>query len=97
MSKVISKIDPKNNQSQESISEFDVNRAMLRDKDLFSSFHVKTTYPLRDALNGGEVNDKTPILVMNPKAGTLTFLTHQINSHHLAYGEMTGKPWLVIF
>ena len=97
MSKVISEKDQKNNQSQESMSEFDVTRAMLRDKDIFSSFHVKTTYPLRDALNGGVVNGKTPILVMNPEAGTLTFLTHQINSHHLAYGEMAGKPWMVIF
>jgi len=97
MSKVISEIDQHNNQSQESINEFDVNRAMLRDKDLFASFHVKTTYPLQEALDRGEVHDKTPILVMNLKAGTLTFLTHQIVSHHLAYGEMAGQQWMIIF
>ena len=97
MSNVNSEIEQQNNQSQESINKFDVNRAMLRDKDIFTSFHVKTTYPLQEALDRGEVHGKTPIFVMNHKAGTLTFLTHQINSHHLAYGEMAGKQWMVIF
>ena len=97
MSKVSSEIYQQNNQSKASSNKFDVRRAMLRDKDLFSSFHVKSTYSLREVLDRGEVNDTTPVLVMNHKAGTLTFLTHQINSHHLAYGEMAGKPWLVIF
>ena len=97
MSNVNSEIEQQNNQSQESINTFDVNRAMLRDKDIFASFHVKTTYPLQEALDRGEVRGKRPILVMNHKAGTLSFLTHQINPHHLAYGEMAGKPWMVIF
>ena len=96
MSKVSSEIYQQNNQSKESIDEFDVSRAMLRDKDLFSSFHVKSTYPLREVLDRGEVNDNTPILVMNHKAGTLTFLKHQIVSHHLAYGEMAGQQWMII-
>ena len=97
MSKVNSKIEQPDNQSQESINKFDVNRAKLRDKDIFASFHVNTTYPLQEALDRGEVRGKTPILMMNHEAGTLTFLTHQINPHHLAYGEMAGKPWMVIF
>ena len=97
MSKVMNEIDQQNNQSQKSIDEFDVSRAMLRDKDLFPSFHVKTTRPLLEALDRGKVQGKTPILVMNHKAGTLTFLTHQIVSHHLAYGEMAGQQWMVIF
>lgn len=88
MSNVNSEIEQQNNQSQASIKKFDVNRAMLRDKDIFASLHVKTTYPLHGALDRGEVRGKTPILVMNHKAGTLTFLTHQLNPHHLAYGEM---------
>jgi len=96
MSKVSSEIYQQNNQSKKSINKFDVSRAMLRDKDLFSSFHVKSTYPLREVLDRGEVNDTTPILVMNHKAGTLTFLKHQIVSHHLAYGEMAGQQWMII-
>ena len=96
MSKVSSEIYQQNNQSKKSINEFDVSRAMLRDKDLFSSFHVKSAYLLREVLDRGEVNDNTPILVMNHKAGTLTFLKHQIVSHHLAYGEMAGQQWMII-
>ena len=97
MNNVNGEIEKQNNQSQESINNFDATRAMLRKKDIFASFHVKTTYPLQEALDRGEARDKTPILVMNHKAGILTFLTHQINPHHLAYGEMAGKPWMVIF
>jgi len=96
MSKDSSETYKHDNQSQESIEEFDANRAMLRDKDLFSSFHVKTTYPLREALDRGEVNEGTPILVMHRKAGTLTFLKHQIVSHHIAYGEMAGQQWMIV-
>lgn len=81
----------------EIMNEFDVSRAIFRDRDLFSSFHVKTTYPLRLALSKGNVREKNPILVMEHNAGVLTFLTQQIVSHHLAYGETAGQPWMVIF
>ena len=97
MSNVDGEIEKQNHQSQESVNKFDASRAMLREKDIFASFHVKTTYPLQKSLDRGEVRGKTPVLVMNHKAGMLTFLTHQINPHHLAYGEMAGKPWMVIF
>ena len=79
------------------MNTFDVNRAIVRDKDIFASFHVKNTHPLQRALDRGEVRGTTPVLVMNHQAGTLTFLTHQINPHHLAYGETARKPWMVIF
>ena len=97
MSNVNSDIEQQNNQSQASMKRFDANRAMLRDKDIFASFHVKITSPLQGALDRGKVRGKTPILAMNHKTGTLTFLTHQLNPHHLAYGKMAGKPWMVIF
>ena len=79
------------------MNEFDVSRAILRDRDLFSSFHVKTTSPLSSALSRGNVREKTPTLVMEHNEVVLTFLTQQIVSHHLAYGETTGQPWMVAF
>jgi len=87
----------RNNQPQESTTGFDLTRAILRDKDLFAPFHVTSTYPLREARAGGAVRNSTPVLVMNHQAGILAFLTQQIVSHHLAWGEMEGRQWMVIF
>lgn len=89
--------DRQNNQSRKGIGDFDISRAMLRDKDMFSPFHVKATHPLREALARGDVREKTLVLLMEHKAGTLAFLTQQMVYHHLADGEIAGKPWTIIF
>ena len=82
---------------REAMTKFDVSRAMLRDKDIFSPFHVKATHPLREALARGDVRKNTAVLVMEHKAGRLTLLTQQMISHHIAEGEMSGQPWMVVF
>ena len=97
MSTINRRTDQQNNQSREAVSEFDVSRAMLRDKDIFSPFYVKATRPLREALARGDIHDDTLVLVMENKVGTLALLTQQMIYHHVAQGEMTAQPWMVVF
>ncbi len=97
MSNVNIKTYQQTNQSRKAITEFDASRAVLKDKDIFQPFHVKATSPLREALASGEVLKDTPVLVMKNDVGTLVLLTQQMSYHHVAQGEMAGKPWLVSF
>jgi hypothetical protein len=88
------------NQSRKAITEFDVSRATLSDKDdkdVFQPFYIKATRPLREALASGDVREDTPVLIMESDAGTLALLTQQMCYHHLAQGEMAGEPWMVSF
>jgi hypothetical protein len=78
-------------------NEFDINRASLRDKDLFQPFDVKDTFPLKEALAKGEVRGETAIVLIESDGCFLALLTHQMNYHHVAQGEMDGRPWLVSF
>jgi len=66
------------------MTEFDVSRAMLRNKDIFLPFHVKVTHPLREAFARGDVRKNTAVLLVEHKAGRLTLLTQQMISHHIA-------------
>lgn len=79
------------------MTEFDASRATLKDKDMFQPFHVRTTRLLREALASGDVREDTLVLVMGDDVGTLALLTQQMSYHHVAQGEMAGKPWLVSF
>jgi hypothetical protein len=85
------------NQSRTAITEFDTSRATLKSKDTFQPFHVKSTRPLQEALASGNVRQDTPVLVMEGDTGTLALLTQQMSYHHVAQGEMAGKPWMVSF
>ncbi len=79
------------------MSEFDISRATLSDKDDFQPFYVETTRPLQEALASGDVREDTPVLVMEGATGVLALLTRQMCYHHLAQGEMAGEPWMVSF
>ena len=97
MSKDNINADQQNNPSREDVNEFDVSRAMLRDKDIFSPFQVKATHSLQEVLARGDVRDDAPVLVMESKAVKLALLTQQVTSYHVAQGEIAGQPWMVVF
>ncbi len=82
---------------QEPGGGFDISRAFIADHTIFEPFHVASTRPLREALAEGVVNDDTPLLVMEHRAGTLALLTEQMAYHHIAQGEIMGEPWMVSF
>ncbi len=78
-------------------TEFDLSRASLQDQDTFMPFRVKTTRPLEQALARGEVDSQTPVLVLSYAPGTIVLLAEQMAYHHVAQGEIDGRPWLVSF
>ena len=77
------------------MTEFDSNRATLRDKNIFPPFHVKATVPLKEALKRGDVREDNHLMVIERNARMLTLLTQQMTYHHVAHGEMDGEPWMV--
>ncbi|NIQ37064.1 MAG: hypothetical protein GTN81_00510 [Proteobacteria bacterium] len=88
---------PHGSHEEGAAGEFDVHRASLRDKDLFEPFAVKDTVPLKEALANGEVRGETAIVLMESDGCALALVTHQMNYHHVAQGEIDGRPWLVSF
>ena len=76
---------------------FDVQRALLVRKDIFTPFYVTATRPLQDALDNGDVHENAPVLVAEWDAATMVLLRRQLTYHHVAQGEAGGKPWMVSF
>jgi hypothetical protein len=77
--------------------EFDLGRAAINDSTVFAPFRVTATVRLRDALNGGTLDQDTPILVFDTRAGPIALVTAQMAYHHVAQGDEAGEPWMVSF
>ncbi len=97
MSNANRKIHQQTKQPRQPMTEFDVSRATLSDRDDFQPFYVKTTRPLQEALASGDVREDTSILLMEGNREALALLTQQMCYHHVAQGEMAGEPWMVSF
>ena len=76
---------------------FDASRADLLSKDQFEPFSVTKTVPLLDALEKGHVDKDTPLLVFQREGKTVALLAVQMSHHHVAQGDISGKPWMVSF
>ena len=76
---------------------FDVARATLRKKPMFPPFYVKQSRRLSDLLDAGKIALDTDLLVLDHAGGTIVLDKTQMAQHHVAQGEMAGKPWLVTF
>ena len=84
-------------QGQEA-ADFDVDRAYQVDSTVYAPFRAETTRPLLRALEEGELDGQTSLLVMDhPEAGRLALVTDQMAYHHVAQGEIAGEPWMVSF
>lgn len=79
------------------MTDFDIQRAILRDEDSYEPFRVSSTERLDDVVAKWRVQRKSPLLVMTTKQGTLVLLTHQMCYHHIAQGELAREPWLISF
>ena len=78
-------------------ADFDINIARMGVGSRFEPFHVSESEPLGDAMSAGKLQGDTRVLVMDHPAGMLAFLTDQMAYHHVAQGEIDGKPWMVSF
>lgn len=83
--------------SQTMQSEFDIDRAYLKEKDIFKPFLVEVTASLQNARERGTVENDTPILWIERGNKVLAFITKQMAYHHVAQGELAGEPYLVSF
>lgn len=90
-----SKMDKPINNSQKGLTEFDSNRATLRDKNIFPPLYVKATISLGEALKRGDVRKDNHLMVIERNDWMLALLTKQMIYHHVAQGEMAGEPWMV--
>ena len=76
---------------------FDISRFSTAGNDLFETFHVTETKPLRQALDAGSLKEDSRVLVTETAAGKLALLTDQMAFHHIAQGHTGGKDWMVTF
>lgn len=76
---------------------FDIDRAYIGVRPLFTPLRDPVFGQLRDARGAGQVADDTPILVFEAGGETLALVTSQMTYHHVAQGEMAGEPWMVTF
>jgi hypothetical protein len=84
-------------QGQEAV-DFDVDRAYQVDSTVYAPFRVENTRRLLTAVDEGELDGQTSVLVMDhPEAGRLALVTDQMAYHHVAQGEIAGEPWMVSF
>ena len=81
--------------SRKGKTEFDSNRATLRDKNIFPPFQVEATVPLKEALKSGDVHEDMDLMLIERNTRTLALLAQQMVYHHVAQGEMAGEPWMV--
>ena len=81
--------------SRKGKTEFDSNRATLRDKNIFPPFQVEATVPLKEALKSGDVHKNMDLMLIERNTRTLVLLAQQMVYHHVAQGEMAGEPWMV--
>lgn len=79
------------------MSNFDIRSALLKNKDMFEPFHARTTRRLQDMVAAGHIKGRVSVLVMEREREALVLLTHQMTYHHVAQGEISGRPWMVSF
>jgi hypothetical protein len=77
--------------------DFDADRALLVQRDIFPPLHVETATSLRDAVETRAVRDDTLVLVAQVGGATLALVIRQLLFHHLAQGEIAGQPWMVSY
>lgn len=77
------------------LTEFDLNRATLRDKNIFPPLYVGTAISLRHALKRGSVRADDHLMITGRNDWMLALLTKQMVYHHVAQGEIAGEPWMV--
>ena len=90
-----SKMDKPINNPKKDLTEFDPNRATLRDKNIFPPLYVEATISLGEALKRGDVRKDNHLMVIERNDWMLALLTKQMIYHHVAQGEMAGEPWMV--
>lgn len=81
----------------EKAQKFDLQRATLHHRDTFKPFRVRQTEGLGSLVERGVIHTNAPVLTLTQHDASLAFLTHQMNYHHLAQGELAGEPYLVSF
>ncbi len=82
---------------QQEADTFDESRALVFDETVFQPFLVEQSFSLQMMLEQGMLNQDTPLLVMDHPAGQMAFLPEQMGYHHIAQGDIKGKPWMVSF
>lgn len=78
-------------------ADFDVERAFLGSRPIFTPLRDPDFEPLRSVLRRGDVGDDTPMLVFRTADRTMALVSSQMSYHHVAQGEMAGEPWMVTF
>ena len=76
---------------------FDVERAFLGSRPIFTPLRDPDFEPLGAVLRRGDVSDDTPMLVFRAAGRTMALVSSQMSYHHVAQGEMAGEPWMVTF
>ncbi len=73
---------------------FDVERAWLQGPDMFQRFNVVSD---RRSLSRARLPDDERLLLFERNGERRALLTRQMVYHHVAQGELAGKPYLVTF
>ena len=76
---------------------FDVDRAFLGSRPIFTPLRDARFEPLDGVLDRGDLTRDTPLLVFRTAGRTLSLVSSQMAYHHVAQGEMAGEPWMVTF
>ncbi|MEL6309287.1 MAG: hypothetical protein AAFV98_10195 [Chloroflexota bacterium] len=76
---------------------FDPQRAILKNEDMFKPLLVKKTIPLQKALDTGQVQADTDLLLLNHPDEPLVLVKAEMAYHHVAQGDIAGEPYLVSF
>ena len=95
MSSTNRKMKRQENVSRKGKTEFDSNRATLRDKNIFPPFQVEATVPLKEVLKSGDVHEDMDLMLIERNTRMLALLAQQMVYHHVAQGELAGEPWMV--
>jgi hypothetical protein len=77
--------------------QFDPSLAILHDKDQFEPFVAGSTTPLNQAFAQNKIRGNTPLLLINHDDNHIALSMEQMAYHHVAQGEIGGKPWMVSF
>ena len=76
---------------------FDAERAMLMKRELFRPLTVERTERLADALARRKVAADTQLLLLEREGEALALRTHEMIYHHVAQGELGGRPFVATF
>jgi len=74
--------------------DFDINRALILNQNIFAPFLVQHTTPLQTEFHRGRVSSTTALFVLDQPSRQMALLTEQMNYHHVAQGEIDGNPWM---